>query len=94
MNFTDQKPFTVTEEQCQHNWSGGRNGTHFRCGLCGYKFRPGDICRWVYMNSTRESHFGNFLTCESCDGPDVRDRRIAWEHEAHTRFWQLLIREA
>jgi hypothetical protein len=90
MSFTNQQPFLVTETQCTEPWSGGKAGRFFRCGLCGHTFAPGDLCRWVYMNSTPESRFGNFLTCASCDGPDVRDRRLAWEHEARTRFWQLL----
>ena len=94
MSFTNRKPFTVTDKMCHQSWSGGKNGIYFRCGLCGHKFKAGDICRWVYMNSTPESHFGNFLVCENCDGPDVKDRRIAWEQEARTRFWQLLTRNA
>jgi len=88
--FTDQKPFKVTEDDVHAEWSGGKDGKYFRCGLCGYKFKEGDVCRWVYMNSTPESHYGNFFTCEACDGPDIRERRVAWENEACTRFWQLM----
>lgn len=89
MSFTDQKPFIVTEDQVHQNWSGGKDGKHFRCGMCGHKFQAGDTCRWVYMNSTPDSHFGNFLVCAECDGPGIQARRIMWEREAGTRFWQL-----
>jgi hypothetical protein len=90
MSFTDQKPFVVAEAMCGQSWAGGKGGKYFRCGMCGHRFEAGDACRWVYMNSTTESRFGNFLVCEACDGPDVVDRRLAWEQEARTRFWQLL----
>jgi hypothetical protein len=90
MSFTDQQPFKVTKEYCRQNWSGGKDGKYFRCGMCGHRFKPGDQCRWVYMNSTPDSCFGNFLTCEACDGPDIIERRIAWQNEAFTRFWQLM----
>lgn len=89
MSFTDQKQFIATEDHVHARWSGGKDGKNFRCGLCGHKFTVGDRVRWVYMNSNPESHFGNFLTCEQCDGPDIVERRIKWEKEAKTRFWQL-----
>lgn len=82
-------PFTATEEDLAAPWSGGKNGEYFRCGLCGYKFQIGDTVRWVYMNSTPGSLFGNFLTCQACDGPDIVERRLAWQEEARNRFWQL-----
>jgi hypothetical protein len=90
MSITDQKQRVASREDCRLNWSGGENGKYFRCGMCGHKFREGDIFRWVYMNSTPNSKRGNFLTCSACDGDDIRDRRLKWEREAETRFWQLM----
>lgn len=82
-------PFTATEQHVTAPWSGGENGKYFRCGLCGHRFQVGDVVRWVYMNSTSGSLFGNFLTCQACDGPDIVERRLAWQEEAKNRFWQL-----
>lgn len=66
MSFTDQKPFVVTKEQLTQRWSGGKNGKYFRCCLCGYKFKEGDIARWQYTNDTKA--WGNPLVCQQCDG--------------------------
>ena len=68
MSFTDGKPWIATEKDCKGNWSCGENGKNFRCGLCGYKFKPGDKVRWQYTNDTGPESSGNPLVCKSCDG--------------------------
>ncbi len=45
MSFTDQKQFVVTEEDCHRPWSGGKDGKHFKCYICGHKFVAGDKAR-------------------------------------------------
>lgn len=89
-DFRNQQPWTVAQDDIKVSWSGGKDGKYFRCGLCGHKFVVGDTCRWVYMNSTPTSKFGNFLVCSECDCSDVINRRLEWEKEAENKFWQLL----
>jgi hypothetical protein len=73
MSFTDQKPWIATEKDCALNWGGGGKGARFRCGLCGYKFKPGDTVRWQFTNNI--PHYGgNPLVCSTCDGPDIIDK--------------------
>lgn len=81
MSFTDQQPQIATEEDVKGNW-----GKLFRCYLCGHKFIPGDVWRWVH--ATHVQHY-NFITCKACDGPDVLDRWVAISKEAEQRFWWL-----
>lgn len=69
MMFTDQKPFTVTAKDMALPWDGKRDGSRFRCHLCGVHFKEGDTVRWVACRRTI-----NFMTCVSCDGDDVRER--------------------
>lgn len=93
-SFTDGKPRIATDEDVRGAWCGRRDGAHFRCRLCGYKFRSGDYWRFVYANgSNSPSKFGNFLVCKECDGHDVLLRAEAQENEARTRFWWLLDRD-
>ena len=73
MAFTDQKPRIATEEDVKAPWGGGKNGEYFRCELCGHKFVVGDCWRFVVGKRTV-----NFIVCESCDGPDVRERYKDW----------------
>lgn len=85
MTFTDQQPRVATEDECAAKW-GGRKG-RFRCYLCGHKFKPGDIWRWVYASNKGVL---NFMVCEECDGPDVINRWIAVQCEAKLmkqKFW-------
>jgi hypothetical protein len=67
MSFTDGKPWVVTEKDCRVSWAGGKNGKYFLCGLCGYKFKPGDTVRWQYTNDVQGAS-GNPLVCVECDG--------------------------
>jgi hypothetical protein len=75
--FTNGKPRQATEADCKAPYGGLKNGRGFRCYLCGHRFAVGDIWRWVYCNDG-SCPGGNFLVCESCDGPDVKDRRADW----------------
>lgn len=95
MSFTDQKPRVATEEDCTARWSFGKPGQNFRCSLCGYRFKVGDIWRWQYSYGKtitidgRKRGLTNFMVCEKCDGPDALDRWAAANEEALTRFWWL-----
>lgn len=72
--FTNQKRFVVTEEQVKQKW--GDDGKGLKCGICGHRFVANDGARWVYANGNTPSYC-NFFTCDSCDGPDVLERRTA-----------------
>lgn len=70
-SYIDQKPRIATEKDCHGQWGArSKPGEGFRCYLCGHRFVPGDVWRFVY-NPGRGI---NFLVCETCDGPDVLDR--------------------
>ena len=88
MSFTDGKPFVVTESQCRASWLGGKNGKHFRCGLCGHKFAVGDIARWQYTNDIHGAG-GNPLVCQKCDGTkeEIVTKWKAMHEEAKGRMW-------
>lgn len=75
--WTNGLPRVATEKDCATSWSGGKNGKYFRCSLCGHKFAVGDVWRWVYANDG-SCPGGNFMVCQSCDGPDVKERRADW----------------
>jgi len=79
------RPQVATEEDVKACWSGGKDGKYFRCYLCGYKFKVGDYWRWQMAQ-----RFGNFLTCENCDGPDVMLKWYAAQEELNQRFWWAL----
>ncbi len=84
-SFTDQLSFTVTAEQVKLPWSGKRDGSRFRCGLCGHRFAAGDVVRWNFGKGP----LGNFFVCVACDGPDIHDKRQAMYQESKSRFWWL-----
>ena len=65
--WTNEMPFTATEDDCRAGWSGGKEGKHFKCGLCGYRFAAGDTVRWQYTNDVQGAG-GNPLVCVNCDG--------------------------
>lgn len=84
MSFTDQKPWIATKEDCRGYWGCGKNGKRFRCYLCGIKFKPGDVVRWVCCTYQALT---NLLTCQACDGPDIRERWKALNEELEHKFW-------
>lgn len=88
-NFTDEKPRVATEDHCKLPWDGVLGGKRFRCHLCGHKFVPGDVWRFVFS----KSHL-NPRVCAACDGPDVLERWDAQNEELKTvirqRFWWAL----
>lgn len=86
--FTDQKPHEATVEDLNARWGGGKPGERFRCMLCGYKFKLGDIFRWVFTNDIPGA-IGNPLVCQKCDGPDVREKwkKLNEEFYRDQKFW-------
>lgn len=89
MSFIDQKPQVATARHCQAPWGGVKNGQRFKCYLCGYKFKVGDVWRWIYAGG---AGLINFITCEKCDGPDVLERWVAMNREykeLRKKFWAL-----
>jgi hypothetical protein len=91
-SFTDGKPFIATEQDCNANWAAGRKGQYFRCALCGYKFKVGDVVRWQYTNDVPDS-CGNPLVCQTCDGDkkSIVDRIIAMRNEIFAdKYWWVL----
>lgn len=86
MSFTDQKPRIATEEDCNGNWGGNKNGERFRCFLCGYKFVIGDM--WRFVAATHKGYF-NFLTCKDCDGSDVLERWVKHNETAAKIYWWI-----
>ena len=79
MSFTDGKPRIATEQECKAGWCGCKAGEHFRCYLCGYKFKIGDYWRCVFTNrpGVDPDASGNPLVCEKCDTSDVIERWAA-----------------
>lgn len=76
--WTTQKPQVATTEDLTFKWGCGKPGERFRCYLCGVKFKEGDYWRFVCSPGPGMT---NFMTCESCDGPDVRDKFAAMNAE-------------
>ena len=72
--FTNGKRFVATEKNVTTKWGITEDGKGFYCGLCGHPFGVGDGVRWVYANGNTPTYC-NFFTCDSCDGPDVLQRR-------------------
>jgi hypothetical protein len=88
VSFIDGKPRVATEAECKAKWSGRGPGTNFRCCLCGYKFKVGDVWRFQYTNSTKDAG-GNPLVCQACDGPDLIERwRAKWQaYNSDANWW-------
>lgn len=86
--WTRGKSHVVTEQDPTLLWAGGYRGKNFRCYLCGYKFKVGDLWRWQAVQGER-----NFLVCEACDGPDVVERWLDWVEELRRRAWWFVPRE-
>lgn len=92
-HFTDQKSRIATPEDCKAKWSGGSDGKFFRCYLCGHRFQPNDIWRWVYANgqtveiNNKIYGLSNFLVCDACDNDDIIESWKTANKELYTRFW-------
>lgn len=90
MSFTDQKQQPATAEHLTCPWGGRRDGSRFRCYLCGHRFKVGDLWRWVMDNDGKSrGGCGNFMVCASCDGSDVRERWWAHCSVGLERYWWL-----
>ena len=85
--FTNQQSRPATKADCRAAWGGEPNGKRFRCKMCGYRFVPGDVWRWVYGGKVGMQ---NLLVCERCDGPDILDRWVSANKELEERFWWAL----
>lgn len=91
-NFTDQKSRIVTKADLRRPWGGKKDGSRFRCYLCGHQFVEGDRYRWVYSNGTPHAG-GNPMVCGGCDGPneDVIRRwaamRAEWRRMLNGAWW-------
>ena len=72
-NWTNQKPFKVTEKQINFKW-GCSPPCKLKCKLCGHIAKVGDTFRWVYANGKGGNGCGNFMVCSDCDGVDVLER--------------------
>ena|ERR1700675_1612097 len=78
--FTNGKRRITSEAELNAKW--GLDGNPHMCDMCGHLFQLGEGWRWQYMNSTSPS-YGNFSVCDSCDGPDVKERWLAAGELAH-----------
>lgn len=95
-SFTNGKPRIATAEDLKRPWGGVRDGSRFRCYLCGHRFAVGDVYRWQYTNSVPGTS-GNPFVCEACDGPDVVARWKAmhdeWERDSGGKWWWFVDHE-
>lgn len=99
MSFTDQKPRIVKEEDLKTNWEGYKDGSRFRCYLCGHSFQLNDQYRFVYTSETYLSEWNNkvyalsnLFVCKNCDGPNeqvIEKWKKLHEEVYSNRFWWL-----
>lgn len=90
MSFLDGKPRVATEETIKMPWCGNKQGKYFRCGLCGHRFKVGDVWRCQFTNDTPGAG-GNPFICESCDGTkeEIVAKLIALREEFDSdKFWR------
>lgn len=83
-DFLDQQPHVATTEECLFPWSGGKDGKHFRCYLCGHRFVPGDTYRFLFNSQQSPPHL---LVCDKCDGGDVLARFREMRRIAEKTYW-------
>lgn len=94
--FTNQQRQVATEDDLHRPWGGFRDGSRFRCHLCGHRFKPGDGWRWIYSGGVSIEYEGksrgvhNPMVCDDCDGPDVVERWKAHVMDYLTRFWSFV----
>jgi hypothetical protein len=80
----------VTAAHLKLPWSGKRDGTNFRCFLCGHSFQVGDEFRLLL---TPED--GSLLTCDRHgDEKQIAQAwaalRADWKRESQGRFWKFV----
>jgi len=93
-DWTNGKPFVVTDEHVTMPWSGYRDGRMFRCHLCGTFFKSGDVVRLVWCNGVKEAraagvHCGNVMVCCPCDGQDIYVRLAEHGRIGKERYWSM-----
>ena len=94
-SFTNQQRRVATKADETKNWGGYKDGSRFRCNLCGHHFKKGDGYRWVYSGGASfETESGkkcgvmNVKVCDACDGPDVIERWVERNKEFFgPKFW-------
>lgn len=94
-NFLRGEPQVANESDIKGCWMGGKNGEHFRCNLCGYKFVLGDYWRCVYTNDQKDGTVGgNPIVCKTCDSGNDGVRK-AWTNLYRDfmseRFWVFRV---
>lgn len=91
-SFTNGKPHVATAEDLKRPWGGKRDGSRFRCYLCGHRFKAGDTYRWQFTNDVSGAG-GNPLVCKACDGPDVIEHWKAMHAESREKWWWFIDQE-
>jgi len=91
--FTNQQAFIVTANDLTRPWGGHRDGSRFRCALCGHRFTEGDTARWVFTNGTPGAG-GNPFVCSDCDGTNEEviakwRQHIADFRASKDKFWSF-----
>jgi hypothetical protein len=59
-------PRIATAKTCALRWSGKPDGINFRCAMCGYKFKEGDVYQSLFTNDLDPPYTGNPLVCDVC----------------------------
>jgi len=80
------KPWKATKKDIDSSW--GSRG--FRCTLCHFKFKEGDIVRWQHTNDTPLAG-GNPLLCVNCDGSKkdiVADMKLI--NKSHFQLFRMV----
>lgn len=78
----------ATKEDCKAPWCCGKDGIYFRCGFCGYKFKPGDWWKAIFTNDMQGAG-GNHLACKICADLALNDTaklREMWRQ--HCNGWK------
>jgi hypothetical protein len=70
-DWTQQRPFPVTERFLNVEWSGNHN-RDLACAFCDDRPQVSAIWRWVATTPGAP----NFWVCSDCDSPDVRERFV------------------
>jgi hypothetical protein len=99
VGILDGQQHIVDAEMCNRKWGGSPAGLKFRCALCGHKFVPGNIVRFVITNTRVASEAGapsgNPFVCSKCDGTNeyvytkLKDMKEEW-NKIKQQFWWFL----